>query len=66
MQTASHHNLADFLKKSIRHQMNEMADHISGGGCTDYADYKRCCGVIHGLALAERELLDLTKQIDDD
>lgn len=46
--------------------MNEMADHISGGGCTDYADYKRCCGVIHGLALAERELLDLTKQIDDD
>jgi len=46
--------------------MNEMADHISGGGCPDYADYKRCCGVIHGLAIAERELLDLTKQIDDD
>jgi hypothetical protein len=46
--------------------MNEMADHIAGGGCTDFADYKRCCGVIHGLALAERELLDLTKQIDDD
>ena len=66
METASHHNLADYLKKSIGHQMNEMADHISGGGCTDYADYKRCCGVIHGLAIAERELLDLTKQIDDD
>jgi hypothetical protein len=46
--------------------MNEMADHIAGGACTDYADYKRCCGVIHGLAIAERELLDLTKQIDDD
>jgi hypothetical protein len=66
MQSASHHNLADFLRKQIRSQMNEMADHIAGGACTDYADYKRCCGVIHGLALAERELLDLTKQIDDD
>ena len=66
MQTSSHQNLADFLRKSLRNQMNDMADHISGGGCTDYADYKRCCGVIHGLAIAERELLDLTKQIDDD
>jgi hypothetical protein len=62
----SHQNLSDFLKKSLRDQMNEMADHIAGGGCTDFADYKRCCGVIHGLALAERELLDLTKQIEDD
>jgi hypothetical protein len=66
MQNASHQNLADYLRKSLRDQMNEMADHISGGGCTDYADYTRCCGVIHGLAIAERELLDLTKQIDDD
>ena len=66
MQTASHQNLAEYLRKSLRDQMNEMADHISGGGCSDYADYKRCCGVIHGLAMAERELLDLTKQIDDD
>lgn len=59
-------NLDEALRKAIRHQMNDMADHISGGACTDYADYKRCCGIIHGLALAERELLDLCKQIDND
>jgi hypothetical protein len=46
--------------------MNELADHIAGGGCADFPEYKRCCGVVEGLARAERELLDLTNQIDDD
>jgi hypothetical protein len=59
-------NLGEFLRKSIRNQMNELADHIAGGGCPDYADYKRCCGIIEGLARAERDLLDVTKQIEDD
>lgn len=59
-------NLADFLRKSLRQQMNDMADHIAGGGCVDFSEYKRCCGIVEGLARAERELLDLTKQIDDD
>ena len=65
MQTVSD-NLAEFLRKSLRQQMTDMADHIAGGGCADFSEYKRCCGVIEGLARAERELLDLTKQIDDD
>ena len=65
MQTASD-NLAEFLRKSLRNQMNELADHIAGGGCVDFSEYKKCCGVIEGLARAERELLDLTNQIDDD
>jgi hypothetical protein len=46
--------------------MNEMADHVAGGACIDFADYKRCCGIIHGLAIAERELLDLCKNLDND
>jgi hypothetical protein len=65
MQAASD-NLAEFLRKSLRQQMNDMADHIAGGGCIDFSEYKRCCGIVEGLARAERELLDLTKQIDDD
>ena len=65
MQAASN-NLAEFLRKSLRQQMNDMADHIAGGGCIDFSEYKRCCGIVEGLARAERELLDLTKQIDDD
>ena len=65
MQAASD-NLAEFLRKSLRQQMNDMADHIAGGGCIDFSEYKRCCGIVEGLARAERELLDLTQQIDDD
>ena len=65
MQAASD-NLAEFLRKSLRQQMNDLADHIAGGGCVDFSEYKKCCGVIEGLARAERELLDLTNQIDDD
>tara|TARA_A100001518_G_C1217482_1_gene60651 strand:+ start:399 stop:551 length:153 start_codon:yes stop_codon:yes gene_type:complete len=39
-------------------QMNDAVDHLSGGGCKDYAEYTKCCGIIQGLAQAEREILD--------
>lgn len=66
MSQASNENILQHLHKSIRQQMNEMADHIAGGGCADFNEYKRCCGVIEGLARTERDLLDLTRQNDDD
>ena len=28
-------------------------------------EYSRCCGVIEGLALAERELLDMVETIEE-
>ena len=57
-------NLFDSIRKGIRAQMNEMSDHVSGGGCSDFSEYSKCCGIIQGLAMAERELLDL-KERDD-
>lgn len=59
-------NLAEYLRKALRVQMNDMADHIAGGACQDFAEYQKCCGIIEGLARAERELLDLAKQIEED
>jgi len=44
--------------------MNDMSDHISGGACKDYNEYAKCCGIIEGLALAERELLDLKSKLE--
>ena len=41
-----------------------MSDHISTGSCQDFSEYSRCCGVIEGIAMAERELLDLKKKIE--
>jgi hypothetical protein len=42
----------------LREVMNDHADHISTGSCKDFADYQKMVGVIEGLALAEREVLD--------
>jgi len=59
-------NALKVLKDKIRIIMNERADHISGGGCNNFEEYSRSCGIIEGLAMAERELLDLNKQIEED
>jgi hypothetical protein len=57
-------NLFEVVRKGIRAQMNEMSDHISGGGCSDFSEYSKCCGIIQGLAIAERELLDLKERYE--
>jgi hypothetical protein len=46
--------------------MNNYADDISGGVCADYAAYTKLCGVIQGLAIAERHLLDLAEKATKD
>ena len=51
-------SLSEFMKKRLRNIMNQHADHISTGACKDYSDYQKMAGIIEGLALAERELLD--------
>mgnify|MGYP003129087162 FL=1 len=51
-------SLSEFMKKRLRDIMNQHADHVSTGACKDYSDYQKMAGIIEGLALAERELLD--------
>ena len=51
-------SLSEYLGKQIRSLMNEHTDHIATGNVKDFSEYKRICGVIEGLALAEREMLD--------
>lgn len=54
----------DVLRKKLRERMNDIADAISTGGCHSFEDYRRMCGVIEGLAHAERDLLDLKEQFE--
>ena len=54
------------LKKKIRVQMNEIADHISLGSAKDMEDYRKMCGIIDGLAWSEREIIDLESKMLDD
>jgi hypothetical protein len=58
-------DILDYLRSNIRTQMNEIADHLSGGACKDFGDYQKCCGIIQGLAWAERDLLDLRAKYEE-
>ena len=54
------------VKKYIRAEMNEQADIIATGGCATWDMYQKLTGVVQGLALVERKILDLAKEDDDD
>ena len=47
------------LRQKIRELMDNVSDDMITGGCQDYSHYTHKVGTIQGLALAERELLDL-------
>ena len=57
-------NTLVYLRVQLRRMMNETSDHLSAGACKDFAEYARCCGVVEGLALAERELLALEERLE--
>ena len=60
-------DFASVLREKIRIEMNNYADDVATGACQDFAAYQKLCGVIQGLALAERHLLDLAeKAMNDD
>ena len=52
---------ASVLRDKIRKDMNDYTDDMANGVCGDFAAYQKLCGVIQGLALAERHLLDLVE-----
>tara|TARA_R110000803_G_scaffold135422_2_gene202422 strand:- start:532 stop:738 length:207 start_codon:yes stop_codon:yes gene_type:complete len=52
-------NVYEVFQKNLRSLMNEKADFLATGGAGSFEEYHRVVGVIEGIALAERELLDL-------
>jgi len=57
------------VRKKIRTRMNDLADNVATGGAKDFADYRYLCGTIQGLALVERDIIDLeeaAKRAEDD
>jgi len=56
---------ASVLRDKIRTDMNNYADDLAGGACRSFEEYQKLCGIISGLALAERYLLDLLQKVED-
>lgn len=57
-------DFARVLRDKIRTDMNNYADDLAGGVCQDFAQYQKLCGMIQGLALAERYILDLVEKAE--
>jgi hypothetical protein len=59
--------IADFarvLREKLRTDMNNYADDLASGVCRSFDDYQKLCGIIQGLATAERHLLDLAEKVE--
>ncbi len=52
------------LRDKLRADMNNFTDDLANGQCTSFEQYKELCGVIRGLAYAERHLIDLAENIE--
>jgi hypothetical protein len=59
-------DFARVLREKIRTDMNNYADDMAGGACRTFEEYQKLCGVISGLAIAERYILDLLKESEED
>jgi len=57
-------DFARVLREQIRRDMNNYADDCAGGGCRTYDEYQKLCGVIQGLAIAERYVIDLAEKVE--
>jgi hypothetical protein len=57
-------DFARVLREKIREDLNNYADDLAGGVCQDFAQYQKLCGMIQGLATAERYLLDLVEKVE--
>ena len=56
-------DVLSLLKKKLRDQMNEIADSVSLGSAQNIEEYRKMCGIIEGLARAEREILDIEDRL---
>lgn len=61
-------DVTEALRAKLRDDMNVLADAAATGKCQSFEAYKFLCGQIHGLAIAERHLLDLLshQETEDD
>jgi hypothetical protein len=59
-------DFARVLREYIRKDMNNYADDLAAGVCKNFDEYQKLCGVIQGLAIAERYVIDLAEKVDKD
>ena len=56
-------DVLSLLRKKIRDEMNELADHLAVGSAQNIEEYRKICGMIEGLAWTEREIIDIEERL---
>ena len=56
---------ARVIREKLREDMNNYTDDMANGVCQSFEQYQKLCGVIQGLAIAERYVMDLAKKVED-
>ena len=59
-------NELEVIRQKIRGYLNDIADHMAGGGCESHEDYVRLVGKVEALALIERDILDSQQRLESD
>ena len=55
-------SLFSAYRKVLRNLLNEKADDLAMGGAKSFDEYQKMVGVIEGLAVTERAMLDLIEK----
>ena len=57
-------DFARVLREQIRSDLSNYADDLAGGSCQSFEQYQKLGGVIQGLAMAERYIIDLAEKVE--
>lgn len=58
-------SFVEFYKKTLRAELNRMADDLASGNCKTIEDYKYQTGFIRGIVYAEQAFEELIKQLEE-
>ena len=58
--------MMEVIRDKIRGYMNDIADHMAGGGCQNHEEYVRLVGKVEALTLIEREIIDWEQRYEKD
>lgn len=54
------------IRSRIQDATNSYSESLLQGNLKDFTEYRYLCGVIHGLSLADRELVDMLSALEHD
>ena len=58
-------SFVEFYKKTLRAELNRVADDLASGNCKTIEDYKYQTGYIRGIDYAEQAFEELVKQLQE-